>query len=295
MELYYATADSLTISIYINGSLANADSPPTVTITRLSDGAAIVTGGVSSFVSTGKYQYPLTTANNSTISKFKAVWSYTIAAVVNTKIDFYETVVGYTTASEVRDYFTSLASKTNDEIYRYEKLARRIINAVTNQTFDFELATTKKVAGRKDNTLELPRRIFTLTQVTVDGDEDISSEVEIKDDKWITPINSVAPGFWIQDVKRGVIDPGFYFRGGPKYWVKGDWGWQDVPEEIELATKLLINDYFCDDSLLRQHGIIQAQFGDRSTIYRSDLWATTGNYDVDILLSGFVDLQLRVI
>jgi hypothetical protein len=299
MELYRGTGDSITLSIYINGELKNADISGIthlvyVTITNATTGTAVVTNANANNVGIGKYEYPLSVATNSTLGDYKAVWTFTVDSVQNTKTDYYKVVVPYTTASEFRDYFPELSDKSNEEIYRKEKLARKIIDAYAGQTFDFETATTKIVNGEDSNTLYLPRRIYELTSVSIDNTDDITTEVELYNDFWIRPVYNFVPRRYTE-IKRGIIDETYYFGLGVRYYVKGEWGWEYVPEEIQHACRLLVADYFEDDYMLRQHGVISAQLGDRSINFRNDLWGTTGNYDVDALLSGFTNMYLRLI
>lgn len=294
MELLFQTADSLALSIYVNGTLTNADTTPKITVTRLSDLVAIATNQTVTPVSTGKYRYPLTTSNNSVLGMYKAVWSYDIQSVTNTKTDFYEVVIGYTSAQEFRDEFPAMAEKTNDEIYRKEKLARRIINIFCGQSFDFELHTTKHVVGQNHNTLLLPRRIFNLYSTSISGTDDISTEIEIFDSNWLAPINGTdIPGFI--DIKRDIMVPTKYFRPGVTYFVTADWGWEYVPENIHLAAMMLINDYFCDDIMLHDHGVISSQMLDKQVTFKDDLWGTTGNYAVDQLLADHTYVNMRLI
>jgi hypothetical protein len=58
---------------------------------------------------------------------------------------------------------------------------------------------------------------------------------------------------------------------------------------------ILVNDYFCDDTLLREHGVISSTMGDRSIDFKRDLWGTTGNYNVDMLLSDYTYFNMRLI
>jgi hypothetical protein len=253
----------------------------------------VVTGGTASSVSTGKYKYTLTTAQLSTLGKFRAVWSYTIGGIANTKTDYYDVVVGYANAAQVKEMYPSLASKTNDEIYAKEKLARKIIDVFCNQNFGFEDNVAYTFRGGNDNNLYLGKRLYNLTSVKIGGTDDITSELEILDDYWLAPSWDARPGFFVQDTKRGLVDPSQrYFRGQLKYEVTGDWGWEYVPDSINLAACMLINDYFCDTTLLREHGVISYQLGEKSMTFQRDFWGTTGNFDVDQLLSEytFVDV-----
>lgn len=295
MEIYWESSDSVTLMIYSNGVPTNADSAPLVTITRLSDDSVIVNNQGATYTgTTGKYKYTLTSSQNSSLGRFRVNWSFTVSGAAATKTDYYEVVVGYTNPTQVREHFPDLESKTNDEIYLKEKLARRIIDVYCNQSFGFTDEETRIIRGKNESRLYLDARLFNLTRVLVDGVDDVTSEVEIYDDYWLSHISEFYPGDY-SDVKKGLTEPSRYFRRTNKYHIKGDWGWESVPENINLAAIMLINDYFCDTSLLRQHGILSYQLGEKDLTIRRDLWGTTGNYDVDQLLADYVFVGVELI
>lgn len=294
MQIYHETSESLTLSLYINGVLTDADSVPNVTVTRLSDDVEIITTQTAASVSTGKYKYTLTTANTAVLGKFRAVWTYVVNAVTNIKTEYYDVVVGYANAQEARDFYAGLTGNTNDEIYQKEKLARKIIDVYCNQTFGFELDTQYKIRGDDKNTLFLNKRLYNLDEVLINGVDDVTSEVEIDEDYWLRVLEDARPGFFI-DIKRGITEPSRFFRQPVKYWVTGDWGWESVPDDINLACLMLIKDYFCDDTMLRQHGIWLYSLGDKEIRTVKDFWGTTGNFDVDMLLSNYTYVAARLI
>jgi hypothetical protein len=301
MELYAQTSDSVNLSIFINGVLTDPDgNVVNLTIVRLADNVTIVTD-VATRVSAGKYQYVLTTVNTSILGKYQVNWTYDINALTNPKTTYYDVVVGYTSPQEVRDDFSELNSISNDEIYRKEKLARKIINTFCGQVFDYESGTTKTVVGKGSNHLYLPKRIYTLTQVNYDDalttQNDITSAVEVESDYFLRPTASL--GFL--DIKKDITFLRPFFIEDVKYFIVGDWGWQSVPDQVQTATRLLIRDYLDDDSLLHQHGVSIARMGDRDFTFggrkdgQGQFWATTGNYDVDILLEDFTLTSITLI
>lgn len=298
MELYRETAESVNLAIYISGVLTDADSAPTVTITRLSDDTVIVLDQVATQSGIGKYYFIINTNFTSLIGKFKVEWTYIVAAESNIKTDYYDVVVGYANAQQFRDAYPALATKTNEEIYAKEKLARKIIDVYANQDFSFQADLTITRRGSDKNRLFLDKRIYNFTQVQVGNPlsslEDITAELEIWDDYWISPTIDFEPSFF-PDIKRGLFEPGRYFRHQLNYYVTGDFGWESVPDGINLAALILMNDYFCDDTMLRDHGVIMTQLGDRVTRISADLLGTTGNYTVDMLLSEFTYLDARLI
>lgn len=291
MEIYFENSDAIYLTIYVNGAPADADGDVNLTVTRLLDSIVVVDNVTASRESVGKYYYVLDSDVNTVLGKYKAKWSYTVASKDMVKTEFYDVVVAYANAAEVRDYFSERANDSNDEIYRKEKLARRIINIFCNQTFDFEIDITKKVEGSNSDVLRLPRTLWDLTSVKADNTEDVTSQVEQTTPVYIERI----PVLPVVDVKRDILNPRPFFLKRVKYYVKGNWGFQDVPENVTLAAILLINDYFNDDTLLRRHGVYQSTMGDVQYTFNNDLWFTTGNYDADVLLSPFTDSGIRLI
>lgn len=295
MELYYQSSGTLYLSVYVNGVLTDADASPTVTIVRLSDNTTIVDAQTADHIATGRYAYTTTSTHNAALGKFRATWTYVVNSVTYTKTEYYEVVVPYARAQEVKDYFSDLVSQSSDEIYRKEKLARRIVNMFCNQTFDFESDATKSIFGADSNNLRLPKRLFAFTSCKIDNTEDITSSVEFiaSTPNYLSYNGAYTPGYY--EVKTDYLYDSKFFKSGLRYYVRGDWGWQSVPENVNLATILLINDYFNDESLLRRHGVYQAAIGDTQYTFNNDLWYTTGNYDVDLLLGSYTNHGVIVI
>jgi hypothetical protein len=286
MEVYYQSSSTLRINVIIDEELADPDgNTVNITITRVSDGVVIVNGQGTTRENPGIYSYVLTPTNNSVLGKYKAVWSYTVSAAPYSKTMYYDVAVPYTTALEFVNEFPELTSKTDSEIYRKEKLARSIIDTFCNQKFTFEEATLKKVYCDRDaDYLSLPDRCYTLTSILLNNTDDLTSEVELYDEFTVKPkvmathLYDRTRDFWAYH----------YFVRDMVYYVTGNWGWVSVPDDISQATRLLMRDYFEDNTLLRQHGIYQTRMGDLEFRQNRDFWASTGNYDVDILISNYI-------
>jgi hypothetical protein len=297
VQIYYQSTSFLRFTIIVDSQPADADIiagqyQVFATVKKIPDGTIIISDEATDRESLGVYLLTLPPSKTSTLGRYQVTWTYTVSGVTNTRTTFYEVVVAHVTASEIRSEVPELANKTDDEIYRKERLARQIIETYCNQRFTFELGKTYKVLGTGRNTLLLPNRIFTLTSVKAGADtvEDITAYVEIHDDyhlRW-----AQAP--WGVDLAREFFDT-YLFKKNEVYRVTGDWGWQYVPEEVKLATIYLIKDYFTDDYVLRQHGIISANIGDESYRFADELWPSTGNVDVDALLSNYVRPRVEVI
>lgn len=247
----------------------------------------IVNGAVADHPDTGRYRYVVSSANNSILGTYKVVWGYTVQSLPLVKTQYYDVVVVYTSPEAVREEFpdiVGIAAATNDEIRRKEKLSRFIINSFCGQSFDFEENGVKTIRAPEDsNFLKLPKRIYSLTSLVKQTD-DLTGQIVIDSDFYL-----VSVGLGLDaNIKADILQPSQFFSKDARYVVTGNWGWEYVPEEIQTASNILIRDYFTDDRMLREHGVVQAQMGDRAFTFKDDLNGTTGNYDVDVLLSNYV-------
>ena len=118
--------------------------------------------------------------------------------------------------------------------------------------------------------------------------------MELIDEYHIRPINSPISVAY-HDVKSDITYDNSFFKRGVSYYVTGNWGWESVPEDVRLAATMLIYDYFNDETLLRRHGVYQSAIGDTQYTFNNDLWFTTGNYDVDLLLAAYTEPGVRLV
>ena len=77
----------------------------------------------------------------------------------------------------------------------------------------------------------------------------------------------------------------FYPRDA--YLIEGDFGWQFVPNNIEQAADLLLEDMMNDDSEFRRHGIHRVDMDTIEYFTNTNFYETTGNIDADILLMDY--------
>jgi hypothetical protein len=296
VQVYHQSSSSLRFSLIVDGKLKDADIidgqyQVSATVTRLADNVVIISDELVERESTGMYKLTLTPSHTSSLGKYKLEWKYTVSGSTHIRTTSFDVVIPYASASQVRAEFPELANKSDDEIYRKEKLARKVIETICNQSFDFELNKTYKVLGRDADILRLPKRIWKLNSVKLDGVDDITSSVEIHENHFLRAVKLP----WDVNLERKFFDV-HLFRAKVIYHVNGNWGWEFVPEEVQQAASLLIRDYFNDEYMLRQHGIWQMDVGDEG--YRTSfdvILSGSGNVDVDALLSNFIRPRFEVI
>lgn len=289
MQVYRDSSARFGLTVVVDGSKTDADVVDDVhqvflTITLVPN-IPILTSEAASHDGLGAYSVILSADKTNKLGRYTLQWRYRVNNIWYTKTSSFDVVVPYVTPSRFRAEYPELASKTDDEIARKENLARKIIDTFCNQTFDYRLDKTYKVRGNDSDMLYLPERLIALTSVTVNG-EDITNQVEIFSDRILRSTSTAD----VEDIFKFSL-----FKRDSVYSVRGDWGWDYVPDDIEKACLLLMKDYFTDDYILRQHGILRSSFGDENYTMSDIVLMGTGNLDVDNLLSNYVVDRMWVI
>lgn len=306
IEIYVDTSEYIDLKLYQGDERVNAElNSVKITITDRDTGTALVTQeavSASGTDSSGKevYSYLIDLGVTTAPRKLKAVWEFTIGTSEGKKVENIEVVVPYTTPEEIRSANPSLATTPVDELKEMERRVRHIIDNYCNQSFDYVDGKVLNLLASGGDILTLSQRLRNLYYVkrgelylynSVDGTElvtfyDDSPFMIVKTDtfnQYVHPFNT--------DRKRDITR---HYRGshifdtGAMYEVKGDFGWEYVPNEVNLAATLLVGEYFCSDSSYRRKNIWWAKTEQFELRFNKELLATTGNIDVDLLLMDYV-------
>lgn len=192
---------------------------------------------------------------------------------------------------------------TADDIKTIERATRYIIQSNTGQDFGC-YNESRRVHGHINGLIELPGRLISITDIN--GATDIGpfhltpSRLYLHSAK--RDHNNPYWSPWDQD---GDVSPTLTL--GPSYnpktdsWINsryesswtdvdinGVWGWNSVPEAVQEAAKLLVNDYACSESAYRDRYLGVMKSADWEINYREQAWAMTGNTRADQLLSDYV-------
>lgn len=186
------------------------------------------------------------------------------------------------------------------DIWGMERAVRHIVNAHTGQTFG-KFIGTKIASGNGENALPLPARLITLNDITLNTPGlPVYGTFQISGDGWyLEPtlfpydgynIKADADGF---TETNGVIFNPYgrstgIFSQGTKYTIDGVWGYEEVPEPVREAAKLLIGDYASMDSIYRDRQLVSLTSPDWRIQFYSGAFLRTGNVRADQLLSDFV-------
>ncbi len=297
MEVYLQSSGEFKLFLNIDGQKQDADIDDggyavQATVKRMPDGETVLVENNVERLSEGVYRFLLSPLYTQHPGKFKIEWSYVVNGVTYQKDSFFDIVVPYTTYNKIIDMYPELSNVPIGQINKMESIARKIINFFCGQEFSFELNKIYDVVGTDDEVLKLPRRIFRLEYLKSKDGVDLTDDVDIYKDYYLifgSDISDIANKTLFELLFSNKV-----FSKRTVYYVKGDWGWQWVPEEVSLAATMLVNDYLNDDTTLRRHGVMAASFGDESYRFATDFFST-GNIDVDSLLSMYRMSGIEVI
>lgn len=207
---------------------------------------------------------------------------------------------------EIKDFLSKpefgLTASEQDAI-KVERATRKIIEALTGQDFGWypNESRTAHVLGSK-RLAELPGRCVTLTKV---NDVTALDGFELTPSRFFLKLNHHGWNQWIgwkdfPDRAGGVDTFGIVYRGpvgnpfrdrvfsSGRLTITGDWGWENIPDDIQEAARLLINDYACAESAYRDRYIEVMKSADWELDYNTWAWIMSGNVRADQLIKKYI-------
>jgi hypothetical protein len=247
------------------------------------------------------YEY---TSRNRTL---RLEWYYTVdltsivrsqeVFVVTPYVDFGNACgcLGISTDSSDPNY------KSYRDLIRAEKYARKIIEDYTGQKF-YLYDDVDVVYGYGSNVLPITDKIYDLHELYEGGTLIFDKFNDIN--SWNYPIDISETGYGIKVnlsdaldntvyVANGMVPPSIHdsysiFKTGVEYKVQGRFGWEKVPDNVELAAIELMKDYFSKDIVWRNKYIKNISTFDWDFEYSGNVYTGTGNAYADALLADYV-------
>lgn len=180
-----------------------------------------------------------------------------------------------------------------------EAAVRHFIEAYTNNYFGY-IEGSVSVQGTGHHGLELPRRLISVTSVTVNGEEYAADGFVVTGDGWMLErapgisltIKDAPPDEYIPVYSNNLIVPPYspyntMFKDNVSFVIDGKWGYLSVPDDVMVAADLLYNDYACADAAYRNRFINSMRAGNWRFDLRDDAFAGTGNLTADRLLDKY--------
>lgn len=303
-EFYVDTANTLTLDVYVNNTLADPDAGVVVDIINVDTGTIVVSGAPTTNDAVGKYSYVLSPPVTNDTGFYVARWHYDVQGVAYSPATSFTVSVPYVTLEDFTNY-PSLADKSNEVLWEMERIVRYVIDSFCGQTFQYKLDRSLTVHGKDSNWLVLPERLWNLDSVKVGVDYVDTADIEGHD---ITElVYRDLDDFWrirrrnyysFNEIKRdveGEFRRMRYFGENKIYVVTGDWGWEYVPGEVNQAARLLVDYYFCKDATYRDKWIDNIRSADWRIEYDRTGSETTGSANADMMLANFKNPGMVVI
>lgn len=283
--------------VTIDPAISPAINPATViqTLTSVAD-----ENNPGTYIVYVPYQY---TNRNRTL---RLRWEYTIGINNVIREDEVYVVTPYVDFNHVQDLGFSTDSsdpqyKSYKELLRAERYARKQIEQYTGQKF-YLYDDVYTINGYDADVLPLPAKIYSLHEL-------YANDVLLLDNinsinNWNYPVEITTTGYGIRINRAGLVDNTVYtangmippsihdasgvFRNSVSYQVQGRFGWERVPDAVELAAIELMKDYFAKDTVWRNKYIKNISTFDWDFEYTSEAYAGTGNAYADRLLADYV-------
>lgn len=245
----------------------------------------------------------------------RLVWQYDVMGQTITKDHKIFIVKPYTDLTQAADELGISTEpydpgyKTIDQLKSAERYARKTIESYTGQKFDL-YDDVHIIYGNNSDTLPLPYKINQLHELYVNGSLLIDNINNINN--WNRSVQVTESGYGLRVDRTDLLDNVVYtangmvppsindlssgsFINGYEYKVQGKFGWEDVPDDVELACIELMKDYFAKDRAWNNKYVKRIQTFDWNFEYDTTAYYGTGNKYVDQLLAPYLLTQMVVV
>lgn len=282
--LYNDSVEKVTLNLYVSGEETDATGTPVLTVKNRVTNTLLSTPTITK-TGTGKYYGvigpPVTEANGQLL----LTWSYTLAgnSVVNT--ESIDVVEPYIEMNEILDI--APAGTTYQQAQAAERYSRHAIDAYCGQRFTSYNDTCYAI-GQGHSTLPLTQRVLSISSINVDG---LPVYIPGSLTNEIVGVPSVSPTGKGLRLKAAESE----WKDGVRYDVTGIFGWTSAPQTITDAARLLVNDFFCKESIWRNRYVESISASDWRIVFSSEAFTGTGNSTVDKILEPYCSLNWMVI
>ena len=326
MEILVNSNAPITHKVFWQGQLTSADSNPVVKIYDITEDPAVTPAinpgtvlatitSVKSEVDEGTYHLYLPFDFTNRQRQLRLNWTYSVngeQAYKNHKIYVQTPYVDLAQAVDALGLgsdFSDPNNKSYMELSNAERYARKVIENYTGQQF-YLYDDVHTVYGSGSDILPLPYKLSQLHELYQNDILLVDELTGINNWNYSTIISE--SGFGIRVDRANMLDNTVYTANGMvppsindsyggvfgkdvAYRVAGVYGWEEVPDEVELATIELMKDYFSKDKIWRNKYMKSIQTFDWQFEYNQESYRGTGNVYVDQILLPYVITQMVVI
>lgn len=311
-QIHNGTQETVTLEIYKQGQLTNADGAVLVSVKDADDGTILLSSASAiNDAPTGQYSFEITpdlTAQNRVI---QIVWSYSLSGKSTSQTQFAQVVTPYALVSDIVDYYkigtkpSELNYYSQSDITLAEQIARTMINNYTSLDFGRRYGS-QEMFGSGSDAIELTEKMLTLDKLSENGivmvDYTVSPAKNVFGyDVELSPTGKVARIINnFNDVAYdNQVDPTilYYgkFRSNSRYTITGEIGYNYVPPDIKLCSLLLVGDLLSNDAAWRTKYLKKVQLAEVSFDISAGAFNGTGNVIVDGILDQYRNYNIVVI
>jgi hypothetical protein len=317
-EILAKSQSPITHQVFWNGDISTPDSLPVVKLYDITEDAAVNPSiapttlldtltpytdenNPGTYAVNIPYQY---TDRNRTL---QLKWEYSMSSVPVSRTDEVYVVTPYVDFNHVQDLGFSTDSsdpnyKSYKDLIRAERYARKQIEQYTGQNF-YLYDEVLVVYGHDSDVLPLPVKINALHELYASDTLLLDTINNI--DNWNYIVEITPTGYGIKINRADMLDNTVYtangmvpptindysngvFKSGVPYKIQGRFGWQKVPDNVELAAIELMKDFFSKDTMWRNKYVKTISTFDWDFEYTGDAYTGTGNAYADNLLAEYV-------
>jgi hypothetical protein len=317
-EILRKTQSPISHQVFWNGVISEPDSLPLVKLYDVTEDVAVnpsispttLLTSLTSYadesnpgVYTVNIPYQFTDRNRT----LQLSWQYSMSGVSVVRTDEVYVVTPYVDFNHVQDLGFSTDSsdpgyRSYPDLVRAERYARKQIEQHTGQNF-YLYDDVYVVYGYDSDVLPLPAKINTLHELYARDILLLDTINEIDNWNYLVEISTTGYGIKINRasmvdntvyVANGMVPPSIndygngVFRSGIPYKIQGRFGWEKVPDDVELAAIELMKDYFNKDTVWRNKYIKKISTFDWDFEYTGEAHTGTGNAYADKLLADYV-------
>ena len=313
-DIARGTQEKIHLHVISDNVMVQADATPTVTIYDADDDASPLTGysGLATDEDLdGAYSYMLTPSLTNVQRVLKIIWHYSVNGVVFDQEDYYRVSSVYATVSDIIDFlgYGSIPSELNymlpERISAAEKLARTIVEGYTNQAFYMHYGFQEQF-GVGSDAIECVERMLSLDKVWENDQLMIDNTQNPVYNNFGFALEISPTGKAVRIINQGwdvrydnQVDPAVLnygrFRAGSRYKFQGLLGYKYVPEDIKLATMLLVGDILSNDYNWRNKYLKKVNLSESSFEMAGGAFNGTGNVAVDNILDQYRNINIVII
>jgi len=316
-EILINSQSPITHQVFWNGDIAIPDNTPVVKLYDITNDPAVSPAinpahllvsltSVADDNNPGTYTVNIPYQYTNRNKTLRLVWEYQVSGTSIQRSDEVYVVTPYVDFNHVQDLGFSMDSsdpnyKSYKELIRAERYARKQIEQYTGQNF-YLYDDLYVVYGYGSDILPLPAKLNSLHELYANDTLLLDNINEINNLSYNVLISESGYGIRIDRssivdntvyIANGMVPPSIHdvtgvFQTNVPYKVQGKFGWEKVPDEVELAAIELMKDYFAKDTVWRNKYIKNISTFDWDFEYTSEAYAGTGNAYADRLLADYV-------